>query len=89
MATNVGGGGTGKPTPEMSVRSLQSQEERDRQFNALNAIRVRPGKPLAKESLASHRQKYLEREADELVSIWEHVRYDPPVFQNRESEYLF
>ena len=45
-------GNPGKPISEMSINSLQSQEERARHFNALNAIVVGPGKPLDNGSLA-------------------------------------
>ena len=78
MATNLGG--RRGPISEMHPNSLQSQEERDRRYNDLNAIRGRPGKPLDEGPLVSYRQKALERAADELLSMWGKVKNDPSVY---------
>ena len=63
-------GNPGKPISEIPPNSLQSQEERGKHYDALNAIRARPGKPPAKGDLSSYQQKDLEKVADELVALW-------------------
>ena len=68
----------------MSENPLHSQEERDKQFNALNAIMVSPCKPLAKVSIASYQQKDLEEAVDELVSIWDALNTIHLSTNNRE-----
>ena len=70
----------------MSVNSLQSQEERGNQFDALNPIRVRACKPLAKGSLSPYHQNDLEGVSGELGSICGHVKNDSPVYKIRERE---
>ena len=47
---------------------------------------VRPGKPLAKGSLEPYQHKDLEQIADELGSIWEHLKADSPVYQTVERD---
>ena len=82
-------GNPGKPISEMSPNSLQSQEERAKHYNTLNAIMVRPGKPLAKGSLSSYKQKDLERVPGELVSIWGKSKRSTCLPKNRERERFF
>ena len=62
--------GPGKPISEMDSNSVQSQEERAKHYNTLHDIRGRPGKPRAKGSLASYKQKDLERASDEIAPLW-------------------
>ena len=59
--------------------TFKSQEESSRHFDTSKAVRVRPCKPLAKGSLSSYQRKDLEQTADELVTIWEHLKYRVPV----------
>ena len=53
-------------------------------YNTLNAIGVRPGKPLDKGKLASYRQKDSGEIAGDLPPIWELVKSDSPIYQYRE-----
>ena len=77
-ATNAGK--PRKTHPRMSPNSLHPQEGKAKHYNAINDIRVRPGKPLAKGPLASYQRKDLERAADELVALWRRVKDDAPVY---------
>ena len=51
-------------------------------YNTLNPIGARPGKPLDKGKLASYRQKDSGEIAGDLVSIWQLVKNDSPIYHN-------
>ena len=79
-------GGPWKHIPEMPPNSLHPQEERGKHPNALNAIRVRPGKTLAKGSPSSYQQKGLEKAAAELVPLRGQVENDSEIYLKIERE---
>ena len=75
----------GKLIPEMSLRSLQTQEEeKAKRHSTANDARARPGKPLTKCPLSSYQRKDSGEIADDIVSLWGQVENDSPA--NRKIE---
>ena len=74
-------GGPRGPISEISLGPLKCQEGGRKQFNPTKAKRVRPGKTLAKGSVAHYNDKCLEPSADELVAIWLKLGFYPSVYK--------
>ena len=68
----------------MAPNLIKSKEVRANHFDSHKSTMAMPGKPLAKGSISSYQRKDLELIADELLSIWEHLKADSPVYRKVE-----
>ena len=76
---------TGKPISEMSTQSLLTQENR---VKSSNAPRFTAWAPLSGKSLSSFRQQGLGKVSENLVSLWELMKNDPPAYQKVERVFV-
>ena len=81
-------GNPGNHISEMPAQSLIKQEEKTNRRNIESALRFRAGKPLFKGSLSSFKRKDMDKVSANLVSLWELVKNDSPIYTDMVGNFL-